>query len=290
MLFNSPIYLFLFLPVVVVIYYRLARLNRGTTGKVWLVAASLLFYGYWNPAYLFLILGSVIANYGLVSLLNRNSFRVPKAPKKHRTMILSIGVLLNLGFLGYYKYSAFFLENINEFYGTQYPIPQIILPLAISFFTFQQIAYLVDCYSGKTDSQPFLDYVLFVTFFPQLIAGPIVHHREMMPQFQDSGSRKVNWKNICTGAFVFSIGLFKKAVIADSFAIAADTGFDTSQPLSMLEAWGTCLSYTLQIYYDFSGYTDMAIGAALLLNIHLPINFNSPYKALSFKTSGAVGT
>ncbi|MGB6019807.1 MAG: MBOAT family O-acyltransferase, partial [Sulfurimonadaceae bacterium] len=154
---------------------------------------------------------------------------------------------------------------------------------AISFFTFQQIAYLVDSYRGETAEYDFLNYALFVTFFPQLIAGPIVHHAEMMPQFASKWNLVKNYKNIATGLFIFSIGLFKKVVIADTFAKWATAGFDHAETLNLLEAWATSLSYTFQLYFDFSGYTDMAIGAALLFNIKLPINFNSPYKALDIQ-------
>jgi D-alanyl-lipoteichoic acid acyltransferase DltB (MBOAT superfamily) len=159
----------------------------------------------------------------------------------------------------------------------------LALPLAISFFTFQQIAYLVDSYRGETGEYDFLNYALFVTFFPQLIAGPIVHHKEMMPQFASKWNLVKNYKNIATGIFIFSIGLFKKVVIADTFSTWATNGFDKAEYLNMIEAWATSLSYTFQLYFDFSGYTDMAIGAALLFNIRLPINFLSPYKALSIQ-------
>ena len=159
----------------------------------------------------------------------------------------------------------------------------VVLPLAISFFTFQQIAYLADCYKADTQEYDFLSYCLFVTFFPQLIAGPIVHHNEMMPQFQRYRTKVINWRNLSAGIFIFSIGLFKKVVVADSFAIWANTGFDTDYELLFLQAWGASLSYTFQLYYDFSGYSDMAIGAALMLNIRLPVNFNSPYKATNIQ-------
>jgi D-alanyl-lipoteichoic acid acyltransferase DltB (MBOAT superfamily) len=159
----------------------------------------------------------------------------------------------------------------------------LALPLAISFFTIQQIAYLVDSYRGETKEYDFLNYALFVTFFPQLIAGPIVHHKEMMPQFSSTDNLTKNHKNIALGIFIFAIGLFKKVVIADSFALWATQGFDVAGGLFFWEAWATSLSYTFQLYFDFSGYTDMAIGTALLFNIKLPINFNSPYKALDIQ-------
>jgi len=173
---------------------------------------------------------------------------------------------------------------VNYLTGSELENLNWLLPLAISFFTFQQIAYLVDCYRGSVKEYDFLNYALFVTFFPQLIAGPIVHHREMMPQFmKDSRHHRINYENIAAGLFIFSIGLFKKVVIADTFSVIATNGFDVAESLNVVEAWITSLSYTFQLYFDFSGYTDMAIGCALLFNIRLPINFNSPYKATDIR-------
>ena len=200
-----------------------------------------------------------------------------------RTTILALGVSLNLGLLGYFKYADFFLQNVSLAFGAEFPLLNLALPLAISFFTFQQIAYLVDSYRMGTMEYDFLNYSLFVSFFPQLIAGPIVHHQEMMPQFMRLKNSLLNWSNVAAGLFIFCIGLFKKTVIADSFAIWANAGFDAAQPLGFLDAWATSFSYTFQLYYDFSGYTDMAIGAALIFNIRLPINFNSPYKAVDIR-------
>jgi D-alanyl-lipoteichoic acid acyltransferase DltB (MBOAT superfamily) len=207
--------------------------------------------------------------------LNENFKKV----QVHKKSLLTFGIVANVALLGYFKYTDFLIENVNLAFDTSIPLIHLALPLAISFFTFQQIAYLVDSYRGETAEYDFLNYALFVTFFPQLIAGPIVHHSEMMPQFASRWNLVKNYKNIALGLFIFSIGLFKKVVIADSFAIWATAGFDTAPTLNLLEAWATSLSYTFQLYFDFSGYTDMAIGAALLFNIRLPINFNSPYKA-----------
>ncbi len=193
--------------------------------------------------------------------------------------LLGAGIVFNLGLLGYFKYSDFFIENINALFHSDIKLLHLALPLAISFYTFQQIAYLVDSYKAETKEYSFAHYALFVTFFPQLIAGPIVHHKEMMPQFAQKENSVKNYYNIALGLFVFSMGLFKKVVIADTFAHWATQGFDIAKSLNMLEAWSASLSYTFQIYFDFSGYTDMAIGAALLFNIKLPINFFSPYKA-----------
>jgi D-alanyl-lipoteichoic acid acyltransferase DltB (MBOAT superfamily) len=206
-----------------------------------------------------------------------------KHQKVSKKQLLTIGILSNIGLLGYFKYADFFISNFNFVTGSEIPLLHLALPLAISFFTFQQIAYLVDSYRGETKEYSFMNYAVFVTFFPQLIAGPIVHHKEMMPQFENLKNKIINYKNIALGLFIFSMGLFKKVVIADTFAIWATNGFDKAEILTLFEAWATSLSYTFQLYFDFSGYTDMAIGAALLFNIKLPINFNSPYKAINIQ-------
>jgi len=203
--------------------------------------------------------------------------------KEHRGVskksLLVAGIVGNVGLLGYFKYADFFIGNVNLALGSSFGLLELALPLAISFFTFQQIAYLVDSYRGETYEYDFLNYAVFVSFFPQLIAGPIVHHKEMMPQFANVKNKLINYKNIGLGLFLFSLGLFKKVALADSFAVWATEGFDVAERLSFFEAWATSLSYTFQLYFDFSGYTDMALGIALLFNIRLPINFDSPYKA-----------
>ena len=218
-------------------------------------------------------------NYVIGNSLNENFKKV----QVHKKSLLIFGIVANVALLGYFKYTDFFIENFNLAFDTSISLLHLALPLAISFFTFQQIAYLVDSYREETAEYDFLNYALFVTFFPQLIAGPIVHHSEMMPQFASRWNLVKNYKNIALGLFIFSIGLFKKVVIADTFAVWATHGFDVATTLSFFEAWMTSLSYTFQLYYDFSGYTDMAIGVALLFNIQLPINFNSPYKALDIQ-------
>lgn len=200
-----------------------------------------------------------------------------------RKQILIIGIVSNIALLAYFKYSDFFIENINAIFDSSFALLNLALPLAISFFTFQQIAYLVDSYRNETHEYNFLNYAIFITFFPQLIAGPIVHHKEMMPQFAYAKNRVLNHKNIVLGLLIFSMGLFKKVAIADTFAIWANSGFDSQSTLSFFEAWATSLSYTFQLYFDFSGYCDMAMGAALLFNIRLPLNFNSPYKSLDIQ-------
>ena len=275
MLFNSYPYIFIFLPFSFFIYFYLLKLKSKTGAKLFLVSASLFFYSWWNVIYLPLILLSMIFNYMIGTKLNSNF--------KNKKNLLIVGIVSNVLLLSYFKYSDFFIENFNFLLNTNINLLHLALPLAISFFTFQQIAYLVDSYRQETKEYDFLNYAVFVTFFPQLIAGPIVHHREMMPQFKNVRNQVKNYKNIAVGLFIFSIGLFKKVVIADSFAVWANSGFDVAETLSFFEAWVTSLSYTFQLYFDFSGYTDMAIGIALLFNIKLPINFNAPYKATSIQ-------
>lgn len=277
MLFNSHEFIFLFLPITFFIYFYLNTKRLTSAGIAFLVFASLFFYSWWNIVYLPLILSSILFNFIVGTYLSKHQYVIKKKA------LLTFGISANIALLGYFKYTDFFLDNFNGMFGTAIPLPHIILPLGISFFTFTQIAYLVDCYKDKVKEYDFLRYALFVTYFPHLLAGPILHHSEMMPQFANIRNKTKNYKNIATGLFLFSIGLFKKVVIADTFALWANAGFDTATTLSFFEAWATSLSYTFQLYFDFSGYTDMAIGASLLFNIKLPINFNSPYKALDIQ-------
>lgn len=276
MIFNSFEFIFLFLPIVWILYYVLGRIHIPFA-KTWLLVASLFFYGYWNPAYLPLILISMLLNYAIGAFLGRDRGGV------YRRGILTAGILFNVLLLGYYKYYDFFVENINVVFGEDLVLKNILLPLAISFYTFQQIAYLVDSYRLETKEYNFLNYGLFVSFFPQLIAGPIVHHRQVMSQFSSKDSYRIVYENISKGLLIFAIGLFKKVAIADQFAEWANQGYGNVGSLTFVDSWFTTLSYTLQLYFDFSGYSDMAIGLALLFNIRLPLNFNSPYKALDIQ-------
>jgi D-alanyl-lipoteichoic acid acyltransferase DltB (MBOAT superfamily) len=273
-LFNSYEYLLLFLPTAAAIFFLLNRFVSTTVAKFWLVAASLAFYSWWGLAYLPLIIISILVNYGVGTALACAHL----APFS-RKALLAAGLAFNLVLLGYFKYANFVVDNTNSLAGTSFHLDRIVLPLAISFFTFQKIAYLVDSYHRKTLGYNFLSYALFVTFFPQLIAGPIVHHKEIVPQFSDSKAALLHVGNIATGLCILSIGLFKKVMIADTFAGYVSNGFDTDGVLQCVDAWAASLSYSFQLYFDFSGYTDMAIGSALIFNIRLPINFNSPYQA-----------
>jgi len=275
LLFNSYEYIFFFLPVTFFLYFYINKKNTEYA-RMFLVFASLFFYSWWNIKYLSLILISMVVNFTVGKELSRHSENKREYNAKK---LLGFGMVFNLALLGYFKYSNFFIQNINRVLHSHIELLHLALPLAISFYTFQQIAYLVDSYRHETREYSFWHYALFVTFFPQLIAGPIVHHKEMMPQFAQKQNAKINPYNVALGIFIFFMGLFKKVVIADTFAQWATQGFDVARSLNMLEAWSASLSYTFQIYFDFSGYTDMAIGAAFLFNIKLPINFFSPYKA-----------
>lgn len=280
MLFNSFVFIFLFLPICLLIYFTLNKLGEGgaTAAKISLVLASLYFYAFFNTSYLLIILSSILVNYAVGHILiqpNRNHI-IKKAA-------ISSGVLFNLGLLGYFKYTDFFIDNINSLFQTNFPLLHILLPLGISFFTFQQISYIVDCYRGQSSRYSFSSYCLFVTFFPQLIAGPIVLPSEMLPQFEDANNKRINIANINKGLYIFTLGLAKKILIADNISVFANAGFNSMESLTMMEAWLSSLSYTMQLYFDFSGYCDMAMGIALMFNIRLPLNFNSPYKSLNIQ-------
>ena len=280
MLFNSYIYILFFLPIVGNIYYLIKARHQLKLSYYWLIFVSLFFYAWWKSEYIMIILTSIGVNYFVSQSFNSNYLKEKNAlPRK---LLLAVAIVFNLGLLGYFKYKYFILENVNGLIGSALPNPTIVLPLAISFFTFQQISFLVDTYKKIVKNHNFTSYILYITFFPQLIAGPIVHHKEMMPQFAKT-EHNIPWVMISQGLFLFSIGLFKKVEIADYFAHFATFGFNHSAGISMINAWVSTLSYCFQIYFDFSGYTDMALGSALLFGIRLPYNFNSPYKALSIQ-------
>lgn len=274
MLFNSYPFMFGFLPIVLAGYFILNRLRLTLCAKVWLTLASLVFYGYWNIKYVPLILISILFNYVMSHFIHTTT-------AKRRRPLLIFSLSTNILLLGYYKYTDFFIENWNEVTASNLSLHHLILPLGISFFTFTQIAYLVDVYRNQAREYNLLNYTLFVTFFPHLISGPILHHKDMMPQFDKLRNKVWNWNNIRKGTLFFSIGLGKKVILADTLAGYADNGFAAAT--YFVDSWVAILSYTLQIYYDFSGYTDMAIGIALLFNIHLPQNFNEPYRAISIR-------
>jgi alginate O-acetyltransferase complex protein AlgI len=275
-LFNSYDFILVFIPAVACFYYLLGYAGWYRSAIGWLVLASLFFYGWWNPVYVLLLVVSIAFNFLLGRVLSAGYSDVT------RKFGLILGIGANLGALAYFKYANFFVDNINAVLETGYHLERIILPLAISFFTFQQITYLVDASKKQVQEPNFLRYCLFVTFFPQLIAGPIVHHGEMLPQFSQRSVFRFNHAHLAVGATVFVLGLFKKVVIADEMAVYATPVFDAAQAgvtLTFFAAWGGALAYTFQLYFDFSGYSDMAVGLAYLFGIRLPLNFFSPYKA-----------
>ena len=276
MLFNSYYFIFLFLPLSLAGYYILNYVNLYRLAGIFLIGMSLWFYGYFNRSYLLIICGSIIANFLFAKIMDR--FSEKQSVKK---CILILGILTNVILIFYYKYFNFFLENINTLFHTSFALKNILLPLGISFFTFQQISFLVDAYRGETKDYSFEEYALFVSFFPQLVAGPVVLHSETIPQFRDPKKRRVNYANFSRGLYVFSLGLFKKIILADTFGRAVDYGFSALPALNSLETFIVSLCFTFQLYFDFSGYCDMAVGIGSLFNITLPQNFNSPYKACS---------
>lgn len=279
MLFNSFEFLFLFLPILLFVFFKLGRYSHRLAAT-WLTAGSLFFYGWWNPAYLGLLLGSIVFNYLVGYALARGN-DIGSSRRKH---LLVLGVTGDLVLLGYYKYANFFIDTFNASLGTSYGFAEIILPLGISFFTFTQIAFLVDAARGEAKEFDFIHYSLFVTYFPHLIAGPVLHHKEMMPQFGQASSYRYNPEYITVGLTIFALGLFKKVVLADGIAPYVAPVFaaaEHGETLYLFQAWGGALAYTLQLYFDFSGYSDMAIGLSYMIGVRLPLNFNSPYKAVS---------
>jgi D-alanyl-lipoteichoic acid acyltransferase DltB (MBOAT superfamily) len=279
MLFNSHGFIFLYLPVVLLGFFQFARFSHAAAAG-WLAASSVFFYGYWNPVYVGLLLGSVAFNYAFGMWIAK--VRVQKMGKAKHPLVVAVSA--NVLLLAYYKYSSFFLGNIDSVAGTHLSLGEIALPLGISFFTFTQIAFLVDTYQGKVKEYNFIHYALFVTYFPHLIAGPVLHHKEMMPQFAHASSYRFNYENMAVGSLIFFIGLFKKVVLADGIAVHVGPVFSAPVAgihLTFIEAWAGALCYALQLYFDFSGYSDMAIGLSRLFGVILPLNFNSPYKSVN---------
>lgn len=273
MLFSSYEFLFCFLPITIIGYYLILNAKKVNMARGWLVIASLFFYGWFNIKYLPIIIVSILINFAIGKGIKKED--------KYKKIYFIIGAIFNVGLLCYFKYYDFFVENINVLFKTNWTLKHLLLPLGISFFSFQQLSYLIDVYKGETKDYSLLNFSLFVTFFPQLIAGPIVLHSEIMPQFDDKEKQRLNWDNIASGIFMFSIGFFKKLVIADSFAVWATNGFDSTASLTFYQGWFVSLAYTMQIYFDFSGYSDMAVGIGKIFNIDLPANFLSPYKSTS---------
>ncbi len=278
MLFNSYIFILLFLPLCLAGYYTINHFGFHKTGLLFLLGMSLWFYGYFNPWYLLLICASISTNYCIyrLLLLNKNTGR--------NRIILIAGIIFNLGVLGYFKYTDFFIKNINAVFKTDIPLQDILLPLGISFFTFQQISFIADTYREQPDAEfrySFLEYAAYIAFFPQLVAGPIVTHDILVPQLKDENKKSIDWEYMSKGLAIFTLGLAKKVLLADAFGNVVNLCFPSVELLNTATAFIVMLSYTFQIYFDFSGYSDMAIGLGWMLNIDLPVNFNSPYKAKS---------
>jgi D-alanyl-lipoteichoic acid acyltransferase DltB (MBOAT superfamily) len=279
MLFNSSVFIFAFLPLTVLGYYLLNGWGKWRSATAWLVAASAVFYGWFSIPYLAMLVVLTLFNYGVGVALSRDF-----SEGRQRPALLTAAICVDLAVLAYFKYTNFFIQNANELFGADFGLQTILLPIGISFFTFQKIAYLVDAYRGEAKEYDLLDFALFVMFFPQLIAGPIVHHNEVIPQFRDKLSRAFNAENLAGGLALFTIGLCKKCLIADTLVRWSDPIYASvagGAAPTIFESWTAALSFTFQIYFDFSGYTDMALGIALMMGIRLPLNFNSPYKATS---------
>lgn len=269
MLFNSYLFVFIFFPLCLLGYYGLLHRKKPALAKVFLTFMSFWFYGYFNLSYLLIMVGSIAFNYIFHLLLSKH-------PDK-RLMILAVAG--NLGLLFYFKYFDFFLSTVNAVFGTSFLLRGILLPLGISFFTFQQISFVVDTYRGEVRDCPFWDYALFVAFFPQLIAGPIVNHSEMLPQFRSIFQERCRWELIAEGFGLFVLGLAKKVLLADTFGAGVDYGYDNIALLGRMDAVLVVIFYALQLYFDFSGYCDMARGIGKMLGIEIPVNFDSPYQA-----------
>ncbi|MDE7324435.1 MAG: MBOAT family protein [Lachnospiraceae bacterium] len=277
MLFNSYIFVFLFLPLVVTGYYLLHHMKWEKAALGYLIAMSMVFYGYQNIRYLAMLIASILFNYLLV-------FRMGKARTAlQRRLCLAAGLLLNLGILFCFKYYDFFLENVNALFKTDYHFLRLVLPLGISFYTFQQLSYVIDSYRGECEQYSLLEYAAYVSFFPQLIAGPIVYHDELIPQLREAENHRIQYKNLSKGIYAFALGMAKKVLVADSLSKVVTAGYANIGALNCISTVFVMICYSMQIYFDFSGYCDMAYGIGFLFNVELPLNFNSPYKAASVR-------
>lgn len=274
MLFHSPFFLFLFLPAILFLYFYISKYSKSAYEYI-LVCAGIFFYAYWDIFLSPIIIGSIIFNYYFSKLIKE------KTDDKLKKRLLIVAVIFNIIWLAIFKYTDFIIQNLNILLSLNINQINLPFPLAISFVTFQTIAHLVDCYNGKIEKNNLVRYSLFIIFFPQLIAGPIVKYRHMMTQFCDDNNRNFNFKNFNLGLIIILIGLFKKIFLADNLAFLVEYGFTNPTNLSFYESWLTSLCFTFQIYFDFSGYIDIATGIALLFNIKLPQNFDSPYKSTS---------
>jgi alginate O-acetyltransferase complex protein AlgI len=276
MLFNSFQYILVFLPLSVLVYYLLIHFDERYA-KCWLIFVSATFYSIGSFVYLPLLLLSIISNYAIISVVTE------KCNRNKKRIFFYIGIFFNIGLLGYFKYADFYIMNTTSIFNLNISLTRITLPLAMSFYTFQQISLLIDIYRGEIKNVRFFDYTLYIMFFPRLLMGPITRYNELVPQFRSAKCNAIDYNNMSIGLYLFFIGLFERIVVADTFGIYADLGFGSPQSLTMLSAWATSISFTFQIFFDFSGYTDMAIGTAYFFNIRLPINFNCPYLSINIR-------
>ena len=276
MLFNSYIFILIFIPLCLLGYYLFNSFKLRLPAQIVLLGMSLWFYGYFNYRYLPIIIASILINYFFYVFIGKE-----RDKGKSAKALMIIGVIINLGILGFFKYTDFFIDTVNQIFKSNIPLLKIVLPLGISFFTFQQISFIVDAYRGQVGKYKFIYYASFVAFFPQLIAGPIVTHDELIGQFMDENKKKFNFDNLVKGIYLFTIGLSKKVLIADVLGAVVNYGYVAPERLNSGSAWIVILCYTLQIYFDFSGYCDMAVGLGKMFNIDLPFNFDSPYKSTS---------
>ncbi len=277
MLFNSYIFVFLFFPLAVAGYYWLHHMRLEKAALGYLTVMSMIFYGYNSTRYLIILMVSIAVNYLLVRVMNRWETTAG------RRLFLILGVLYNIGILFCFKYYDFFIGNVNAAFGTDYPFLRLVLPLGISFYTFQQLSYVIDSYRGDCGRYSLLEYAAYVSFFPQLIAGPIVYHDELIPQLRAEENHHIQYGNLCRGLYAFALGMAKKVLVADTLSKVVTVGYAKVDALNSVSTILVMLCYSLQIYFDFSGYCDMAYGIGFMFNVELPVNFNSPYKAASVR-------
>lgn len=271
MLFNSYFFLLVFLPIALAVYFFCNIKKKYLWGEVWLIVTSFIFCAWFNPYYAIILGISILGNYGMYRWIYKNT----------RAMGCVIGIIFNLVLLGYFKYSNFLIENINFIFQTNVTFKEVLLPIGISFYTFQQIAFLVDCYKNQNIQYSFVEYCLYVSYFPKLSQGPMAYHTEIIQQFRDEEKKNWNYQNASEGLFLLAIGLGKKVLLADVLAGIVTIGYEQIDSLNSLSALVVTFSYTLQIYFDFSGYCDMAAGISKMFNIILPVNFDLPYRATS---------
>ncbi len=272
-MFNSYNFIFIFLPIVLIGYFSFNKLKLYKAANIWLLAVSVLYYAYYDLSYLWMIAANIIINFAFAKLIHKS--------KKGGKVLLCSAVISNVAVLAFFKYFEMLFNTVGQLIGGEFSAINIIFPIGISFYTFQQIAYLVDTYRGQAEDYKFLDYALYVTYFPKMFSGPITMHNELIPQFTDKSRKAFNFENFAKGLLAFSFGLVQKVIFADLFGTVVDFGYSNIAALTSLEALLTVVGYTLQVYFDFAGYSDMAIGVARMMNIELPVNFRSPYRAVN---------